>query len=66
MAFGGGREDPRRSRLSGLFSRDVGVGVPALEGEEKISPSSSFFSVGVTVPARARSGDRSGDLLPSR
>jgi hypothetical protein len=65
MAFGGGREDARRSRPS-RFSRELGVGVPAREGEEKMSPSISFFGVGVMVPARGLSGDRSGDLLPSR
>ena len=72
MAFGGGLEDARRSMpsLPSLPSRDVGVGVPILDGDEKISPSISRFGVGVMVPARGLSGDLSGDLfgdrLPSR
>jgi hypothetical protein len=40
--------------------------VPSRIGEEKRSPLSSLFGVGVMVPDLGRSGDLSGDRLPSR
>ena len=65
MALGGGLEEARLSVLPEP-SLDGGVGVAALEGEEKKSVSTSFLGPGVIDPARVRSGDLSGDLLPSK
>jgi hypothetical protein len=74
IALGGGLDVGRKPGVELRRSREDGVGVAArdavLSGEEKMSLSVSRPVMGVTVPDRPRSGERSGarsgDRDPSR